>query len=95
MDVAFRGPNQGKLLTRESTLRRTDVYIYFFPMFLNFLTNSRLNISVLKIGLKFKTVSVNKKFIGFLTKNKIFVTAVYLMFSRNYLIAEQMCINII
>ena len=53
MDQAFWGPSQGNLLTRESTLCRTDrlcLFDHFFPTLLNFLKNSCLNISILRIG---------------------------------------------
>ena len=50
-------------------------------MLLNFFTNGRLNVSILKIGKKFKTASFNKKFIGFSNQNKISVAVAYLISS--------------
>ena len=41
-------------------------------MLLNFFTNGRLNVSILKIGKKFKTASFNKKFIGFSNQKQNF-----------------------
>ena len=41
-------------------------------MLLNFFTNGRLNVSILKIGKKFKTASFIKKFIGFSNQKQNF-----------------------
>ena len=50
LNPAFRGTKSWQTINSGVSLSRTDGYIYFFPMLLNFFTNGRLNVSVLKSG---------------------------------------------